>query len=70
MHNIICAGRLRNFRVKAERSEMATKTKVSHRRQRRHKKASSACPVIRESIDHLGKYFDVFNSLLRKDETF
>lgn len=28
------------------------------------------CPAIPHKITHLGKYFDVFNSLLKKDDTF
>ena len=49
---------------------MAKKLKVSHKQQRFDKKTTSVCPIVRELIDHLGKYFDVFNSLLGKDETF
>ena len=49
---------------------MARKSKVSHRQERDNEEAKSVCPIVRELIDHLGKYFDVFNSLSRKDETF
>jgi hypothetical protein len=49
---------------------MAKKTKSAHKQKRGGEKITNACPMVREVIDHLGKYFDVFNSLLRKDETF
>lgn len=49
---------------------MAKKTKGAHKQKRGGEKITSACPMVRKVIDHLGKYFDVFNSLSRKDETF
>ncbi len=49
---------------------MVKRHKVTQRQQRGVKEATGACPIVREVIEHLGKYFDVFNSLLKKDETF
>lgn len=49
---------------------MANKHKVTYKQQKSKKRTTNSCPIVREVIDHLGKYFDVFNSLLRKDETF
>lgn len=49
---------------------MAQKTKDSRKKQRNSEKMTTVCPIVPEVIDHLGKYFDVFNSLLRKEETF
>jgi len=49
---------------------MVKKTKVSYKQKRGGENITSVCPVVPEVIDRLGKYFDVFNSLLRKGETF
>ena len=49
---------------------MAKSDKAAHKRSRAGRKTTAVCPVVREVIDRLGTYFDVFNSLLRKNETF
>ena len=49
---------------------MAKKHNITRRKKQDVKKTRATCPIVRELIDHLGKYFDVFNSLLKKNETF
>ena len=49
---------------------MAKRKKVTQKKLKIGKKITSACRIYLQLIDHLGRYFDVCNSVMKGDEEF